>query len=162
MKHKWKEIMKKTIMSAALAVSLSVVSPAFAAEQVESTKNAQEQLQKWVDAIKARDAAKIVALYDDQAVLLSTFDPKPIVDQTARLAYFEGLTKKDALSVKLNENFYEENGDIAIANGTYTFSYKDEAGKTVEVPARYSFVFENEADEGWEIESHHSSLLPKK
>lgn len=154
--------MKKTLFASVFAITTILSFSAMAAEEAaESIENAKAQYQKWADAIASRDAKAIVALYDDEAVLLSTFDPKPIVNQVDRLAYFEGLAKKDGLKVTLNQGFYEENGDIAIANGLYTFSYK-EGDKTVEVPARFSFVFENEKDEGWEIESHHSSVLPKK
>ena len=153
--------MKKKLLACAFAIS-AIISMSAAADEVESNKDAQAQLQKWVDAIKAHDAAKIVALYDDEAPLLSTFNPQPITNQADRLAYFEALTKKPDLSVTLGQAFYEENGDIAIANGLYTFSFTGEDGKKVEVPARFSFVFEKEPDEGWEIESHHSSLVPEK
>lgn len=128
-------------------------------EDNESTKKAKQQLNNWVEAIKSRDAKKIVKLYDDEAVLLATFAKDPIVNQKNRLTYFEGLAKKSGLRVKIDKAYYEENGDIAFANGLYTFSY-EQGGRTVNVPARFSFVFEYEPDEGWEIESHHSSLIP--
>jgi hypothetical protein len=130
-------------------------------EDNESTKKAEQQLNNWAEAIKSRDAKKIVNLYDDEAVLLATFAKEPIINHKDRLAYFEGLAKESGLRVKIDKVYYEENGDIAFANGLYTFSY-EQGGKTINVPARFSFVFEFEPDEGWEIESHHSSLLPTK
>jgi uncharacterized protein (TIGR02246 family) len=154
--------MKKSFFASIFAITTILSTPALASEKTEEdeNKNAKAQYQKWAAAIKSHDAERIVDLYDDEAVLLSTFDGKPIIKRQERLKYFESLTKKKDLDVTLNEAFYEENGDIAIANGLYTFSYT-ENGKKVDVPARFSFVFENEPDEeGWEIESHHSSLVP--
>ncbi len=62
--------------------------------------------------------------------------------------------------MSIDELLTERDGDIALANGLYSFSYTD-GKKTIKVPARFSFVFEEESH-GWEIEAHHSSLLPKK
>lgn len=154
--------MKKLLFATIVGSALIISAPSFAEHHKKEgeTKNAEARLQKWVDAVKTRDAETIVRLYDDEAILLSTFDPKPITNQADRLKYFEKLTKKEGLRVRIDKAYYEENGDIAIANGLYTFQF-EEGGKTVSVPARFSFVFENEPDEeGWEIESHHSSVLP--
>jgi hypothetical protein len=151
--------MLKNLILISSLTALSACASTGGYEDNESTKNAKAQLNKWVESIKSRDADKIVKLYDDEAVLLATFAKDPIVNQKDRLAYFKGLTQKSGLRVKIDKAYYEENGDIAFANGVYTFSY-EQGGRTVNVPARFSFVFEHEPDEGWEIESHHSSLVP--
>lgn len=123
-----------------------------------SAKNA---LNAWIAAIESRNTENVLKLYDDDAVLLATFAKEPITNQEARKKYFDGLLKKKGLKVKVNELYTDRDGDIATANGIYTFSFV-EGGKTVNVPARFTFVFEHEAeDDMWEIESHHSSLLPK-
>ena len=151
--------MLKNLILISSLVTLSACATSGSHEDNESKKNAKAQLDSWVESIKSRDANRIVRLYDDEAVLLATFAKDPIVNQKDRLSYFQGLTKKDGLRVKIDKAYYEENGDIAIANGVYTFSY-EQGVKTINVPARFSFVFEYESDEGWEIESHHSSLIP--
>jgi hypothetical protein len=127
----------------------------------KTDKSAENALNKWVAAMESRNTSNVVGLYDDDAVLIATFAKKPIINQKDRTKYFDDLLKHHNLKVKVTELYTDRDGDIAMANGLYTFSFK-ENGKTVEVPARFTFVFEHEADEDrWEIESHHSSLLPK-
>jgi uncharacterized protein (TIGR02246 family) len=126
----------------------------------EHDRSAEQALNHWTKAIASRDTEKVLALYDDDAVLLATFAKQPITSQEGRRAYFNELLKKKNLKVTIDKLYTERDGDIALANGLYTFSYT-QGGKTVKVPARFSFVFEEE-EEGWEIEAHHSSLQPKK
>jgi uncharacterized protein (TIGR02246 family) len=114
----------------------------------------------WAEALSSRDPETITDLYDDDAVLLATFTTKA-QGEDAILEYFEGLTKNEGLSVRFDDQIIEVVGrKAAINTGTYTFSYKDKDGKTVEVPARYTFVYEKEGKE-WEIISHHSSIRPE-
>jgi hypothetical protein len=150
--------MKNSILASVLLSALTAFPSANA--QDESKGLPQEQLQRWVDAIKSRDASKIVQLYEDNAVLLSTFNGKPITNQEERLSYFEGLAKKPDLSVTVTEANYNQHGNIVTASGLYTFSFTQD-GKKVEVPARFTFVFEKDVNRGWRIEDHHSSLVPQ-
>ena len=124
-------------------------------------KAAENALNAWIAAVESKDVNRVVKLYDDDAVLLATFGAKPILTQEARAEYFKNkiFVYKD-LKVKVNELHTERDGDIALANGLYTFSFK-QGGQTVKVPARFSFVFEEET-EGWEIEAHHSSVVPRE
>jgi len=138
---------------------LLLVTTACSGYNDKTDKSAEIALNKWADAIATRNTDNVLKLYDEDAVLLATFAKKPITTQEARKVYFDNLLKKKDLKVTIDELHTDREGDIALANGLYTFSYKDK-GKTVKVPARFSFVFEEESN-GWEIEAHHSSVQPK-
>ena len=123
-------------------------------------KSAENALNNWIAAVESKDVDRVVKMYDDDAVLLATFEKKPILTQEGRADYFKNkiFPRKD-LKVTVNELHTDRDGDIALANGIYTFSFTDK-NKKVSVPARFSFVFEEEKT-GWEIEAHHSSVVPK-
>ena len=145
---------------AALLITVAALSACSPHYNDKTDKSAENALKAWVDAVETRNTDTVLKQYDDDAVLLATFAAKPITTQEGRRAYFDELLKKKNLKVTIDELHTERDGDIALANGLYTFSFT-ENGKTVKVPARFSFVFEEESH-GWEIEAHHSSLLPKK
>lgn len=113
----------------------------------------------WAEALASRDAERIVDLYDDDAVLLATFQSR-LQGEDAIQEYFEGLTKNEGLSVRFEEQNTRALGRRHASNsGTYTFSYLKD-GQTVEVPARYTFVYKRDGDD-WEIVEHHSSTRPE-
>lgn len=113
----------------------------------------------WRAAVDARDAKKVAALYDPQALLYATFQtrldsPKEI------LSYFKHLTEKPDLKVKFHrQDIRVIGGDAAINSGLYTFSYTED-GKPVSVPARYTFVYVKD-NGAWRIINHHSSVNPE-
>ena len=147
-------------MKRLLALPLLLATAACAPHYDDKTdKSAENALNAWIAAMESRNTDNVLKLYDEDAVLLATFAKKPITTQEARKKYFDGLLANKNLKIKVTELHTDRDGDIATANGHYIFSYT-KAGKIVKVPARFTFVFEEESD-GWEIESHHSSVLPK-
>lgn len=147
----------------ALAASLSACAHTPESKESQAAAEVAEAkipLNAWADAMASGKTENVLKLYEEDAVLLATFAKKPITTQEERKKYFDGLLKKKDLKVTYNEIFADIEGDMLTANGLYTFSYK-EGGKTVKVPARFTFVFEKEND-AYEIEAHHSSLVPKK
>ena len=70
------------------------------------------------------------------------------------------MKKKNLKVTPQSEIIRFEGSDIAINTGLYTFSFTQN-GKKVKVPARFTFVYEKD-DGKWEIEDHHSSMLPIK
>jgi uncharacterized protein (TIGR02246 family) len=121
----------------------------------------KEAFAHWRKTLSGGDAAAIVALYKADAVLAATLSNEPITNQKNRTIYFEGLIKKKDLAVKLDKEFIRilDENDAAVS-GTYTFSFKDEADKTVTVPARFTYVFQKNAEGKWLIAEHHSSKFP--
>jgi uncharacterized protein (TIGR02246 family) len=116
--------------------------------------------QNWGTALASGDANQITALYDNEAVLLATFNDE--LDAADEIKdYFIGLTQKPDLQVVFNnQNVRVLDDNTATNSGLYTFSFT-ENGKTVQVPARYTFLYEKKGDR-WMIVEHHSSVRPEQ
>jgi len=114
---------------------------------------------KWADAFSAETPDRIVALYDQEAVLWGTLSPQRRDNREAIRDYmvnaFKALTGH---KVAFGDQLIRVYGDMAINTGYYTFSYnKDGESKTL--PARYSFGYAKRNGQ-WMIIDHHSSVMP--
>lgn len=117
-------------------------------------------LTEWVAAVESHDAAKVVALYDKDAIFFSTFAVAPMKTQAERLAYYKKAVAEPDIKIDINESHPHVFGDVAINSGLYTFHYTQE-GEEVTVPARFSFAYMLKGDK-WVIIDHHSSKMPGK
>ena len=116
-------------------------------------------LQRWVEALgSGKGEAPIAALYAPEAILLSTFDPKPLETPAEIAAYFHKLTQNPNLKATVQTEKIHTFADGGADSGLYIFSYTKD-GKEVRVPARFTFVF-HRTPAGWLIVSHHSSVVP--
>jgi uncharacterized protein (TIGR02246 family) len=138
--------------------SVAFIAPASATaapNQVRSAYNA------WVDAIETANCqgSVVSSLYARNGALLATFNDV-VAGRNNITKYFDGLTCNDELRVQTDSFRSGRQGNLAWATGLYTFSFNDESGERVEVPARYTFVFQKGRD-GWRIVNHHSSIRPE-
>ena len=117
----------------------------------------------WVTELETADGdgTTVARQYTKNAILLATFS-KYLKGRTAIHTYFDDLTANDNLKVRTDRITTGHDGEMGYATGLYTFSYTDEAGKTVKVPARFTFVFLQNDDGQYLIANHHSSVNPKK
>ncbi|NBX02566.1 MAG: SgcJ/EcaC family oxidoreductase [Alphaproteobacteria bacterium] len=146
--------MKKLLATAAF-IALASTS-AFAGEKEE----VNAAFTNWRKALSSSKAENVVKLYDKDAILLATLAAKPLTTQEQRTEYFSKLTAKPKLTATVDEEHIKLlDEDNAVVSGLYTFRF-EEAGKTVEIPARYSFVYEKENGQ-WMIVEHHSSKVPQ-
>ena len=115
---------------------------------------------KWENAVNCGDLKKILECYDNQASLLATFHPEPILTTKGISEYFKSFISKKGAGVSINEenlHFFESHESGYTVIGLYEFFYhKDE--KLVRHPARFTFVVD--LDEIDKIKHHHSSLIP--
>ena len=112
----------------------------------------------WVDAFNSRDPARIVALYDPQAVLIGTTAKKPAVGTTAIAAYFADAARQPMNRIALGEHTARGYGDVAIDSGLYNF-FQVQDGKATVIPERYTLVY-RKRDGKWLIVEQHSSRVP--
>ena len=116
-------------------------------------------IQAWVDAFNAHDAARVSALYDDQAVLWGTLSTDMVTSVDAIDAYFDRTFQfNPPPTVHLGENLVRMFGGAAVASGGYTLAFEI-AGQSHLMPARFSFTLHRMCDQ-WRIVDHHSSLVP--
>ncbi len=116
-------------------------------------------LQAWIAAVNSRRPEAVEALYQADAVLLPTLSSRIRTDAAGRLDYFRKFTALPGLTGVITETHLRRLGDAAIAQGLYTFTYR-EGGREVRLPARFSFTFVRQ-DGAWKITDHHSSPLPE-
>jgi hypothetical protein len=94
-------------------------------------------LQRWVEALgSGKGEAPIAALYAPDAILLSTFDPKPLETPAEIAAYFHKLTQNPNLKATVQTEKIHTFADGGADSGLYTFSYTKDR-KEVRVPARF-------------------------
>lgn len=113
----------------------------------------------WRDAYNSRDPARIVAMYDTDAVLWGTTAKKIAPDPAAIAEYFKGAPGRPNARVTFGEGHLRVYGDVAFSSGYYTFSDVRD-GKETARPARYTMVFRNRGGK-WLIVAHHSSEVPQ-
>lgn len=112
----------------------------------------------WVEAFNSRDPARIVALYDPEAVLIGTTAKKPTAGSAGVAAYFRDVASRPTARVALGEHTARVYGDTAVDSGLYTF-FEARGGGAMLLPARYTFVY-RKRDGKWLIVEHHSSRVP--
>jgi len=111
--------------------------------------------QAWVDAFNVRDAARIAALYDRDAVLSDSTEPRARTGSAAIADYYRNLTTRPTQRVALGEHSMRMLGDTAIDSGTYNlFEVRD--GNATVTPIRYSFVYRQRGGR-WLIVDHQAA-----
>jgi len=121
-----------------------------------------EAYQSWTKAIDTAngDPSKIVALYADNAVLMPMLSDKMLTSKSQITDYFKKFTSYKNITVSTKKFNVQAYGDIAVANGTYTFYYLGKHDKSESVEARFTFVYQKAGGDKWLIVSQHSSVLP--
>jgi uncharacterized protein (TIGR02246 family) len=114
--------------------------------------------QAWAEAFNSRDPARVLALYDADAVFWGTISPTLRDTPEAIRDYFKGMPDQPQDRVVLGDQRTRVYGHIAINTGLYTFSIVRD-GRPITVPARFSFTY-RQRDGRWMIVDHHSSAVP--
>lgn len=114
---------------------------------------------KWAEAFTDDTPERLLALYDQEAVLWGTFSPKRRDNPKAIRNYFvDVFAALPGHKVSFGHQLIRVYGDTAINTGDYTFSYIRD-GEIKTVPARYSFTYFDRGGQ-WMIVDHHSSAMP--
>jgi len=124
------------------------------------TKDIENQLVRWYDALHSGDADKVTLLYAEDAILLSTLGQGVKLGHPQIRKYFadEFISRKPNGSTVTP--YTRILGGAAVNSGIYKFELdkKDGCGRE-EVTARYTFVYQW-AGTDWVIVEHHSSVMP--
>jgi uncharacterized protein (TIGR02246 family) len=121
-------------------------------------KLAAELFKKWNDALQTGNAAKVAALYADDAVLLPTVSNLARTSTAEITDYFKHFLEKKPFGTVKQRNIKKGCNKLTDA-GIYSFRLTDKTG-TKDVGARYTFVYEHRNGE-WKIIHHHSSVMPE-
>ena len=120
-----------------------------------NNKEIESLFDKWNSALQTGEAKNVVALYENDAILLPTVSNKVRHNHKEIEDYFV-----DFLNRKPNGKIDESNvrifDQLAINSGVYTFTFNE----TEVVQARFTFVYRWNR-EHWKIVEHHSSQMPE-
>lgn len=119
---------------------------------------AASALEDWKEAVEGGDAEAIVALYDKNAIMISTFMQLPITRRQDLLSYYKKVVANPDVRVEIEEEHPRRFGNMAVNTGRYVLSYTQEGEEEV-VPARFSFMYQLQGNK-WMIIDHHSSRIP--
>ena len=114
-------------------------------------------VKQWCSAIKERNPKLQLSFYSKHPVLMATFEDMLVGREELYEYFIEFLDKRD-LSCKIDRNvtIVDHDRDTQIANGLYTFSFRDDEGELNVVRARYTFAIC-----GGKIITQHSSVQPE-
>ena len=110
---------------------------------------------EWNSALQTGEPKKVVALYEDNAILLPTVSNQVRHNHEEIEDYFTHFLAKGPEG-KIDEANVRVFGELAIHSGVYTFKFSDGAI----VQARFTFVYRRN-NESWKIIEHHSSAMPE-
>ena len=115
----------------------------------------------WMSHINRRELDKLLALYDEHAVLIPTFSNRLLNTPAKVRKYFHDLGARDELSIALHENTVHIQalaGGIRAVCGIYCWRFAVE-GEVLSFEARFSFVVDMDRERP--ILQHHSSQIPR-
>ena len=118
-------------------------------------------LNRWTKAIEERDLERVLALYDQQAVLIPTFSDVILATPAKISDYFARVMRREGLQIALHAKTLREqtlSADLAILSGIYTWKFLVE-DELITYEARFSFILNLEA--AAPIMHHHSSQIPR-
>lgn len=125
-----------------------------------STQQASGFPALWAGYINNGQLDKVIALYNENAVLMPTFSPNPVTDTQGLTNYFTNLASKKGLNVKLEEETVvclHIEAQSYVINGDYAFAFQQD-GALQTFPSRFTFVIDLAKEQP--ILHHHSSQLP--
>lgn len=124
-------------------------------------KQPEDILKDWMAAINNADIESLLALYDENAVLIPTFSNR-ILSSPARIReYFELLGSREELSIALHEKtliVQPMNNDRYALCGIYCWRFAID-GELLSFEARFSYVLDLKLAKP--IIHHHSSQIPR-
>jgi len=132
------------------------------AAEVDEALNslAQENFNKWNDALKSKDYEKVASLYSTtDLTFLPTVSAEFVRDGPTTKEYFMEFLKKHPVGTVTSDEVQSYGPSAYLHSGMYTFMIGPENERKA-VDARFSFMWRKIGD-AWKIVHHHSSALPK-
>jgi hypothetical protein len=118
-------------------------------------------LNTWMQAVNQKDIESLVALYDQNAVLIPTFSNRLLRKPSDIREYFIRLGSREDLSVALHEKTLVVQlvkHDLHALSGIYCWRFAID-GEMFDFEARFSYVLDLSLSSP--IIHHHSSQIPR-
>lgn len=117
----------------------------------------------WMNALKDKNLAGVVKIYNDNVVFLPTISGDFHNGHAGVRSYFKHFLPKSP-EVKLIEERLQiipERDDFYIHSGMYNFKIDNDQKDRVAVKARFTFIWQKTGKDTWQIIHHHSSRKPE-
>ncbi len=116
----------------------------------EATIRAKDGI--YADGVAAKDAERIVALYEDGAVLFAPKAPASIGKDAIRQA-FGGLLKAPGVKMAFKTSSVDvsRSGDLAMQRATFQIETTDKDGKPSTETGQAVMVWRKQADGSWKV-----------
>ena len=118
-------------------------------------------IKEWMQAVNNGDLEGLMALYDDNAVLIPTFSNRLLSQSGSIREYFGKLCAREELSIALHEktlNVQPVSTDIYALHGIYCWRFAID-GELLSFEARFSYLLDFTRPKP--IIQHHSSQIPR-
>ncbi len=117
-------------------------------------------LNTWLSGIKEGMVERVTSCYSKNAALWGSITKRLRCDEQGIKQYFEEFiqSKKNGLNVMFKEIKMTEIAGVPVLSGEYVFTWQDENGQSMVLPASYTFVL-NKRKGQWKIEDHHSTII---
>jgi hypothetical protein len=124
----------------------------------------------WMATVCSGSVRSVLGLYNQDAVLVPTYDTNILRGHVQLRAYFRRFMSKDNLCGHIDGIVDQEVGGARVQSGIYTFQWSEGAAEK-SVRARFTFVLVPEtvrvraghvwaSDTRYRIATHHSSEMP--
>lgn len=126
-----------------------------------TTKRPEQILKEWMQSINSGNLEALLALYDENAVLIPTFSNRLLSRPEALREYFAKICSREELSIALHEktlNIKLIAGNVHAMHGIYCWRFAIE-DELLSFEARFSYVLD--LDRPRPIVQHHSSQIPR-
>lgn len=139
--------------------------PAFAQDNEEAKIKAavENRYQEWLAAANKKDAAAMIDLYDENAVLMPKSE-EPVLSKAAIGDYYKKLFADPhfvPFTLTLNWNTFHLVGDIAIATSVFEGDATRD-GKQIHFRGKNFLVWKKQADGSWKIFRYMYDEIPAK
>ena len=138
--------------------------PAMAQEEEGKIKAAvEDRYKEWLAAANKKDAAAMIDLYDENAVLMPKSE-EPVLGKAAIGEYYKKLfANPDFVPFTLNSNWnsFHVAGDVAIATSVFEGDVTRN-GKQIHFRGKNLLVWKKEADGSWKIFRYMFDEIPAK
>lgn len=118
-------------------------------------------IKEWMLAVNNGDLEGLMALYDDDAVLIPTFSNRLLSKPESLREYFGKLCAREELSIALHEktlNAQPVSENIYALHGIYCWRFAID-GELLSFEARFSYIIDFARPKP--ILQHHSSQIPR-
>lgn len=127
----------------------------------ETVKTPSDVLKEWMQAVNDRDIDRLLALYDDKAVLIPTFSNRLLSNPEKIREYFIKLCDREDLSIALHEKtlvVQPLSNSIYALCGIYCWRFVIDE-ELLSFEARFSYTVDLALSSP--ILHHHSSQVPR-